>query len=151
MTDKIDWTDETLRTLDELARIAFPVKSGVTADSLKRLVRSDKLVVYRPGKPYLSTLVNIRVMLDATRVRRQPMPPPLQPYKHPDPLGRTDMEVVRARLDHVLEELRRPQREEALARKTEHARTTAARKRETQLRRNNRAREAYCKKKEAPK
>jgi hypothetical protein len=24
MTDSIDWTDETLRSLDELARIAFP-------------------------------------------------------------------------------------------------------------------------------
>jgi hypothetical protein len=33
MTDSIDWTDETLRSLDELARIAFSPGSGVTAEN----------------------------------------------------------------------------------------------------------------------
>jgi hypothetical protein len=59
MTDSIDWTDETLRPLDELARIAFPVGSGVTADTLKRRARQRKLVVYRPGKVYLASLSGV--------------------------------------------------------------------------------------------
>ena len=70
----VDWTDETLRSLDELARIAFPPGSGVTANTLKLRARQGKLAVYRPGKAFVSTLVNIRVMLEATRVRAS-MPP----------------------------------------------------------------------------
>jgi hypothetical protein len=64
----IDWTDKALRPLDELARIAFPVDSGVTADTLKRRARQGKLVVYRPGKAYLSTLADVWAMIQLTRV-----------------------------------------------------------------------------------
>jgi hypothetical protein len=41
MADSIDWTDETLRPLDELARLAFP-DGGVTADTLKRRARTGQ-------------------------------------------------------------------------------------------------------------
>jgi hypothetical protein len=67
-----DWTDETLRPLDELARIAFPEGSGVTAHTLKRRARQGKLIVYRPGKAFVSTLVNVRAMIEATRVGTTP-------------------------------------------------------------------------------
>lgn len=66
-----DWTDETLRPLDELARIAFPESSGVTADTLKRRARKGQLRVYKPGKAFLSTLADVRAMLDATRAKPQ--------------------------------------------------------------------------------
>jgi hypothetical protein len=68
MIDSIDWTDETLRSLDELARIAFPPGSGVTANTLKLRARQGKLAMYRPGKAYLSTLVGGEAMVEATRV-----------------------------------------------------------------------------------
>jgi hypothetical protein len=55
MADSPDWTDETLRPLDELARLAFP-DSGVTGKTLRRRAREGKLAVYRPGKAYLATL-----------------------------------------------------------------------------------------------
>jgi hypothetical protein len=45
MAEPIDWIDETLRSLVELARIAFPADAGVTADTLKRRARQGKLVV----------------------------------------------------------------------------------------------------------
>ena len=44
MNEPVDWTDETLRPLDELARIAFPTGAGVTADTLKRRARQGKLI-----------------------------------------------------------------------------------------------------------
>jgi hypothetical protein len=67
MTDSIDWTDETFRSLDEIARIAFPPGSGVTAKTLKLPARQGQLAVYRPGKAYLCRLVDVRAMLEATR------------------------------------------------------------------------------------
>jgi hypothetical protein len=62
MADSIDWTDETLRPLDELARLAFP-DGGVTAKTLKLRARQGKLAVYRPGKAYLASLSGVRVMI----------------------------------------------------------------------------------------
>jgi hypothetical protein len=70
-----DWTDETLRPLDELARMAFPEGSGVTADTLKRRARQGKLIVYRPGKAFVSTLVNVRAMIESTRTGPKPNEP----------------------------------------------------------------------------
>lgn len=61
-----DWTDQTLRPLDELARIAFPEGSGVTADTLKRRARNGQLRVYRPGKAFLSTLADVWAMVEGT-------------------------------------------------------------------------------------
>lgn len=69
MADSIDWTDTKLRSLDELARIAFPADAGVTAATLKRRARQGKLAVFRPGKAYVATLADIWAMLEATRVQ----------------------------------------------------------------------------------
>ena len=71
MADSPDWTDETLRPLDELARLAFP-DGGVTAKTLKLRARQGKLAVYRPGKAYLASLSGVRVMIEKTRVLSRP-------------------------------------------------------------------------------
>ncbi|WP_375762614.1 hypothetical protein ACE10W_16650 [Bradyrhizobium sp. B025] len=106
-----DWTDETLRPLDELARIGFPEGSGVTADTLKRLARAGKLVVYRPGKQHLSTLANIWEMVQATRVGRKP---PTRPTPDvPNGLGLTEVELAQMRCEHALNELRNQATERA--------------------------------------
>jgi hypothetical protein len=55
----IDWTDETLRPLDELARVAFP-GGDVTGKTLRLRARQGKLTVYRPGKTYLASLCSVR-------------------------------------------------------------------------------------------
>jgi hypothetical protein len=60
--------------LEELARIAFP-NGSVTADTLKRRARQGKLAVYRPGKVYISTLVDIKAFLEASRVEPKSKPP----------------------------------------------------------------------------
>jgi hypothetical protein len=65
---RIDWTDETPRLLDEVARIAFPA-GGVTAGTLRRRAREGKLDVSRPGKSYMTTLRAVRRMLEACRVK----------------------------------------------------------------------------------
>jgi hypothetical protein len=104
MTDSIDWTDETLRPLDELARLAFP-DGGVTAKTLKLRARQGKLAVYRPGKAYLASLSGVRVMIGKTRVlpaneRGTP--------SVPNSLGLTEMDLSRMALDRVLGPLKRP-------------------------------------------
>src|ERR1700690_17844 len=101
MTDSIDWTDETLRPLDELARLAFP-DGGVTAKTLKLRARQGKLAVYRPGKAYLASLSGLRVMIEKTRVpsaqERPPRPTPIVPNS----LGLTEMEISSMALDRAL-------------------------------------------------
>jgi hypothetical protein len=149
----VDWTDETLRSLDELARIAFP-EGTVTADTLKRRARQGKLAVYRPGKFYLSTLVDIKAFLEASRVEPKSKPPPVSDWRRriaapPDPFGRSEAEVALARLEYHLNELRRPQEEAARLRKEERARNAPAAKLERQKRRNNKAREVYQEKNKA--
>ena len=103
MPDSIDWTDETIRTLDELAQMAFPADSGVTAKTLKHLARQGKLIVYRPGKAYLSTMVNVRAALEATRVK----PANPRPAKSPvtNAVELTEKELARMRLDQTLQGL----------------------------------------------
>jgi hypothetical protein len=103
MTDSIDWTDETLRSLDELARIAFPEGSGVTAKTLRLRARQGKLAVYRPGKAYLSTLVGVKAMVEATRVPASPERAPIQAKR--DALGLTPMQRSSMALDMALEKL----------------------------------------------
>ncbi|TFV34703.1 hypothetical protein E4K66_30365 [Bradyrhizobium frederickii] len=95
----IDWTDETLRPLDELARIAFPDGSGVTADTLKRRARKGQLRVYRPGKAFLSTLADVWAMVEITRLG----PPPAAP----NVLGISQADLSRAALEQAREALRR--------------------------------------------
>jgi hypothetical protein len=150
----IDWTDDKFRTLEELARIAFP-NGSVTANTLKLRARQGKLAVYRPGKAFVSTLVNIKAFLEASRVEpKSKPPPPVSDWRRriaapPDPFGRSEAEVALARLEYHLNELRRPQEEAARLRKEERARNAPAAKLERQKRRNKKAREVYQEKKKA--
>jgi hypothetical protein len=137
-----DWTDETLRPLDELARMAFPERSGVTADTLKRRARQGKLIVYRPGKAFLSTLANVRAMIDATRTGSAPKLKETPAV--PNALGLTEMELSRLALDRVLQGLdaKKIKERKPAERPNEHAQIMKERRRK-------RARDMYRKKKEA--
>ena len=118
----IDWTDETLRPLDELARLAFP-DGGVTAETLRRRARDGKLAVYRPGKAYLASLSGVRVMIEKTRVlcAREPSAPRPTP-RVPTSLGLTEMDLANMALDQVLEESGRRAKEAKRIRDEERAR-----------------------------
>jgi hypothetical protein len=105
MADSIDWTDETLRSLEELARIAFPAEAGITADTLKRRARQGKLVVYRPGKAYVASLAGVRAMVEATRVQKPIERPPTSTV--PNSLGLTQMDISRMALDDARALLRK--------------------------------------------
>src|SRR3954453_15458453 len=89
-----DWTDETLRSLDELVRLAFPPGSGVTADTLKRRARKGQLRVYRPGKAFLSTLADVWEMIQFTRTG-------------PPPTARSALGMSQVDLEQAREALRR--------------------------------------------
>jgi hypothetical protein len=107
----IDWTDETLRPLDELARLAFP-DGGVTAKTLKLRARQGKLAVYRPGKAYLASLSGVRMMIEKTRVlpaeERERRPTAVVPNS----LGLTEIDLANMALDHaLLRMMRRPAKE----------------------------------------
>jgi hypothetical protein len=106
-----DWTDETLRPLDELARLAFP-DGGVTGETLRRRGREGKLAVYRPGKPYLASLAGVRMMIEQTRVTKfqeRPSTPVV-----PNSLGLTEADLASRALDAALEpRLDRQARKEA--------------------------------------
>jgi hypothetical protein len=139
----IDWTDETLRSLDELARIAFPEGSGVTAKTLKLRARQGKLAVYRPGKAYLSTLVGIRAMVEETRM---PVPGERVPMAvETDALGLTPMQRSSMALDQALGlgEHERKKAERKQLREKERALNAPAHKLEMKERRKKRARERY--------
>src|ERR1700692_4836006 len=99
MTDStIDWTDETLRPLDELARLAFP-DGGVTAKTLQVRARPGKLAVYRPGKAYLASLSGVRVMIGKTRVLcAQEWAAPRPTPEVPNSLGLTEMDLAKMAL-----------------------------------------------------
>jgi hypothetical protein len=90
MNEPVDWTDETLRPLDALARLAFP-DGGVTAETLRRRGREGALAVYRPGKAYLASLSGVRAMIEKTRVlrAREPSAPRATP-RAPNSLGPTE-------------------------------------------------------------
>jgi hypothetical protein len=147
MTDSIDWTDETLRPLDELARLAFP-DGGVTGETLRRRARQGHLAVYRPGKAYLASLSGVRAMIESTRVvlERPPRPTPAMPNS----LGLTEMELSSMALDRVLEESSRRRKEAKRLRDEERARVAPARRLEMQERRRARARAKYRKMKAEP-
>jgi hypothetical protein len=145
MTEPIDWTDETLRSLEELARIAFPADAGVTADTLKRRARQGKLVVYRPGKAYVASLVGVRAMIEATRVQQVVRRPPNSTV--PNSLGLTQMDLASMELDRALDELRRPAKEAKRLRDEERVRMAPVHRLEMQERRKKRARTKYREKK----
>jgi hypothetical protein len=139
MTEPIDWTDETLRPLDELARLAFP-DGGVTAKTLKLRARQGKLAVYRPGKAYLASLSGVRVMIGKTRVLgiQERVAPVV-----PNSLGLTESDLANMRLATALENLRRPANEAKRLRDEESARTAPAHRLDMQERRKTRARSKY--------
>jgi hypothetical protein len=141
----IDWTDETLRPLDALARLAFP-DGGVTAETLRRRARDGKLVVYRPGKAYLASLSGVRAMIEKTRAQcaREPSAS-CRTAAVPNSLGLTEMELSRRALDQVLEGSGRPAKEARRLRDEERARTAPGRHLEMQERRRARARAKYRK------
>jgi hypothetical protein len=148
MNDPIDWTDETLRPLDELARLAFP-DGGVTAKTLKRRARQGKLAVYRPGKAYLASLSGVRVMIGKTRVvskQERPAPPMV-----PNSLGLTEMDLSSRALAQALETLSRPAKEAKRLRDEERVRAAPAYRLGMLERRRERARNRYQQKKAAPK
>jgi len=144
MTDSIDWTDETLRPLPELARLAFP-NGGVTGETLRRRAREGKLAVYRPGKAYLASLSGVRAMIEKTRVVPQQTPHPAPAV--PNSLGLTETDLANLRLDQVLNGVFRRHKEAKRLRDEERARTAPARRLEMQERRRARARKRYQEKK----
>jgi hypothetical protein len=143
MTDSIDWTDETLRPIDELARLAFP-DGGVTAKTLRLRARQGKLAVYRPGKAYLASLSGVRVMIGRTRVPvGERAPPPLIPNS----LGLTEMDLSSLALDAALGDLKRPREEAKRLRDEERTQSAPAHRLEMQERRRAWARSRYRDKK----
>jgi hypothetical protein len=141
---RIDWTDETLRPLDELARLAFP-DGGVTGETLRRRAREGKLVVYRPGKAYLASLSGVRLMIEKTRVHTAHERPPRPKLAVPNSLGLTEMDLSSMALDRTLEALFRPAKEAKRLRDEENARAAPAHRLEMQERRRARARAKYRK------
>jgi hypothetical protein len=141
MTDSIDWTDETLRPLGALARLAFP-DGGVTAETLRRRAREGKLAVYRPGKAYLATLSGLRAMIEKTRVVPEPSSPRIAPAV-PNSLGLTEIELSSRALDQALEESGQRRKETKWLRDEERARAVPAHRLEMKERRRARARAKY--------
>jgi hypothetical protein len=146
MADSPDWTDETLRPLDELALLAFP-DGGVTGETLRRRAREGKLTVYRPGKAYLASLSGVRLMIEKTRVHPAQEQPPRPTPVVPNSLGLTEMDLGRMALDRALEGLRRPAKEAKRLRDEERARAAPAHRLEMKERRRARARAKYQQKK----
>jgi hypothetical protein len=143
MTDSIDWTDETLRPLDELARLAFP-DGGVTAKTLRLRARQGKLAVYRPGKAYLASLSGVRVMIGKSLVvcAQERVTPVV-----PNPLGLTEMDLSSMALDDTLAKLFLRRKEAKRLRDEEHARVAPEHRLEMKERRRARARAKYQKQK----
>ncbi len=95
-------TPDTLLTLSEAARLI----PGADADTLKRRARAGTLVVYRPGKAYLTTAADVTRMIEACRVERKA---PARGCDRPDPavppLGSSSTALASAALDSALAQL----------------------------------------------
>ena len=103
----IDWNDDTPITLEQACKIAFP-EGAVKPTSLKLRARQGKLRVYRPGSRYLTTLRDIRVMLEAVQVM------PSDPNIPPAPSPFKEREIAQASLGRALDDLRKmPNRDRA--------------------------------------
>lgn len=146
MADSPDWTDETLRPLDELARLAFP-DGGVTARTLKLRARQGKLAVYRPSKAYLASLSGVRAMIEKTRVLSAEERPPRPTSVVPNSLGLTEMDLARMALGRTLEALLDRRKNAKRLRDEERARAVSVRRLEMKERRRARARKRYREKK----
>jgi hypothetical protein len=153
MANTIDWTDTTLRSLDELARTAFPESAGVTAQTLKLRIRQGKLIAYRPGKAYLSSYAQICAMMDRVKVQKEPNPAEHWRPEPPDPFGRTRAQVAQERVLHALDQLKEKHKankeEERRQRQLERARTEPERRRQRLEARRAKARERYREKRAA--
>jgi hypothetical protein len=130
----IDWTDETLRPLDELARLAFP-DGGVTGKTLRLRARQGKLAVYRPGKAYLSALSGVRAMIEKTRVHPARTWEACRSADVPNSLGLTAMDLANTALDQALQKLRQPAKEAKRLRHEERTGLAPAHRLEMQERR----------------
>lgn len=60
-------TDSPLMTLEAAAREVAP-GGGVTAETLRRMIKKELLAWYRPGKPYMVKIEDVRETLAACRV-----------------------------------------------------------------------------------
>jgi hypothetical protein len=77
----------------------------VTRDTLLRNVRGGRLNAYRPGKAYLTSLRDVRLMIDATRVIVAP--PTSRPTPAvPNSLGLTESDLANMRCDRALQDIR---------------------------------------------
>jgi hypothetical protein len=141
MAASIDWDDDTPRPLDDIARLAFP-DGGVTRETLLRNVRSGRLNAYRPGKAYLTSLRDVRAMIEATRVVVSLRSPRSMPAV-PNALGLTESDLANMGCERALQELRdrvdRDQAEKKRLREEERARTASERLRAAKARRSKRA------------
>jgi hypothetical protein len=137
----IDWTDNAFLTLDEAAKLL----PGADRDTLKRLARRGILTVYKPGKAYMTTAVDVRDAMIKCRVvpkgRSQPT------SETPNSLGLTEMDLANMALDRALAQPRRPAKDaRQLSDKAEHAHRL-----EMKERRKARARAKYRQKVERAK
>lgn len=99
-----------LLPLAEAAALAFPCGT-VTAGTLKRRARAGQLTVYRPGKHYMTTLADVRRMIEACRVVPR-QPPPTTPTV-PNGLGLSESDIANLALDKVLSDQRMKNRDQA--------------------------------------
>lgn len=60
-------TDSPLLTLENAAQLIAP-GGGVTAETLRRLIKKELLAWYRPGKPYMVKIEDVREALETWRV-----------------------------------------------------------------------------------
>lgn len=98
----IDWSDTTLRTLDELAATAFPAEARITKNTLKRRIREGTLSASRPGRQFLASYADVHEMIGRLQVKvaRHVLKPAFQTAAS----ERAERELARQRLDDVLEE-----------------------------------------------
>jgi hypothetical protein len=140
----IDWNDDTLRPLVELARVAFP-DGGVTGATLKFRARQGKLRVCRPGKAYLASLADVRDMIEACRVMRRPDRP--TPSFSAGPLELSDANLasmaLKGTIERIRENDRRARAEKKRLKAEELARTAPARMMAAKAKRSARSKERY--------
>jgi hypothetical protein len=81
-----------LITLAEAAKLI----PGADANTLKRRARQGRLVVYRPGKAYLTTVAEVKRMIELCRTPRKSQEP--VPNSPDDEASNVALAVARARL-----------------------------------------------------
>jgi hypothetical protein len=92
--------DRALMTLAEAAKLI----PDADARTLKRRARQGKLVIYRPGKQFLTTRADLMAMIEACRVKRPDAPQRTSPLV-PNGLGLTEPDLAGMALDRALASL----------------------------------------------